>query len=164
MRTFFGRTGYILCLLVFTGASLDYINNEDEIKTILFLCMAIGGMQISSRLIDDDPNKLEKDEMKNAAWLVTETYEHGFHMNKPEVWVIEPVSARDEVGSSIFFCDGKVVGMPLGMKPTDPIEKDENIIFILEPDGKTDGNEEFTWAAFSTKEKAKAWIASRKAQ
>lgn len=98
-----------------------------------------------------------------VAWLVTETYECCHYENRPEDWNLEPVSADDdEPWSGNFFRDGKVIGMPLGMVPTDPIGDDENVIFILEPDGESDGNVEYTWVAFSTKEKAEAWIASRK--
>jgi len=100
--------------------------------------------------------------MKNAvAWLVTVTYEYGHCQNKPESFDLVPVTREDQPGSGIFFRNGKVIGMPLGHMPTEPFEKDHDIIFELEPDGEIDGNEEFTWAAFSTKEAAETWIARK---
>lgn len=112
-----------------------------------------------------------ENEAKIVAWVVTERYhcdERGNSIDKPYMWDTEPVLEEDELEGYLYFRGGRVIVMPIGLMPTEPIEEDERIRFILQIDGNEEiawnGNEKVTWKAFSTEEVADVWIASRKSR
>ncbi len=93
------------------------------------------------------------------AWVVKESYEFNHYLNPPTGWDIEEVSKANEQFNCLFFRNGKIIGMPIGITPEDDPDR---ICFELTVDGIGEGNEEECWIAFSSKERAEAWIESRK--